>query len=233
METIEELWVVSLGEKKLPIAIYLSDTLDITLREAKALVDKGTFCVMKGAIEQIESINNALVSFGCKTNYSGDSDNALNNDDSVSSANYENETEEQVENYAVVNHANAGTTAKEYMIEFLQSEGYRYEENPDTGHISFKFEGVEYVFVNNSGQQLMQICILFYDVDRNNRYAVLKACNAINEEKAMVKFTIDEDTVWANWEDIVPEGGYDHGRIYMALNMLKDAFQRFYDIIGE
>ena len=129
--------------------------------------------------------------------------------------------------------SDGGTTAKDYLIRYLKSNGYRYEINENSGHVSFKFEGIKYVFINNSGQLLMQICILFYDVNRSNRKAVLMACNEINSEKAMVKLTADEDTVWANWEDIVPEQGYDLGRIDMALNMLKDAFQRFYDIIGE
>lgn len=124
-------------------------------------------------------------------------------------------------------------TAKDYLKEFLSNEGYRYEENPDSGHISFKFEGIKYVFLNNSGKQLLQIAILFYDVNEDNRFAVLEACNKVNSDKAMVKLTADEDTVWANWEDIVPEDGYPLARIDMALNMLKTAFNLFYETIGD
>ncbi len=124
-------------------------------------------------------------------------------------------------------------TAKEYLIEYLSGEGYRYEENPNSGNIVFKFEGVKYVFINNSGSQLLQLVILFYDVTEDNRYAVLEICNKINSEKAMVKLTCDDDTVWCNWEDIVPEQGYNLSRIEMALNMLKNAYQAFYEAIGE
>ena len=119
------------------------------------------------------------------------------------------------------------------MIEYLSGEGYRYEENPNSGNIVFKFEGVKYVFINNSGSQLLQLVILFYDVTEDNRYAVLEICNKINSEKAMVKLTCDDDTVWCNWEDIVPEQGYNLSRIEMALNMLKNAYQAFYEAIGE
>lgn len=124
-------------------------------------------------------------------------------------------------------------TAKEYVIEYLSGEGFRYDENPDSGNIIFKFEGVKYVFIKNSGSQLLQLVILFYDVTEDNRYAVLEICNKINSEKAMVKLTCDNDTVWCNWEDIVPEQGYNLGRIEMALNMLKNAYQTFYEAIGE
>ena len=124
-------------------------------------------------------------------------------------------------------------TAKEYMIEFLENEGYRYDVNENSGSVAFKVEGVRYVFINNSGEQLMQICILFYDVDEDNRFAVLEACNKINSDKAMVKFTADEDTVWANWEDIVPEEDYDIKRIDMALKMLRGAVQSFFEAMGE
>mgnify|MGYP002852430628 CR=1 FL=1 len=124
-------------------------------------------------------------------------------------------------------------TAKDYLIQFLESEGYRYEENPNSGHVSFKFQGTKYVFLNNSGKQLMQISILFYDVNEDNRFTVLETCNKINNDKAMVKLTADDDTVWANWEDIVPEDGYPLQRIDMALNMLNQAYRLFYEAIGE
>ncbi|MBQ9465482.1 MAG: YbjN domain-containing protein [Muribaculaceae bacterium] len=123
-------------------------------------------------------------------------------------------------------------TAKEYLIEYLSSEGYRYEENPNSGSIAFKFEGVRYVFINNSGSQLLQLVIFFYDVNEDNRMAVLEACNRVNSEKAMVKFTCDEDSIWANWEDIVPEEGYDLSRIEMALNMLRGAVGNVFDILN-
>ena len=117
-------------------------------------------------------------------------------------------------------------TAKEIMIKFLEDGGYRYEEIDE--NICFKYQMVNYIFMHNAGEELLQIVLVFYDVTDDNRQAVLECANKINQEKAMVKLTVDDDSVWINCEDFVDEN-YNTKKITVMLDLMENALQSFYD----
>jgi hypothetical protein len=116
--------------------------------------------------------------------------------------------------------------AKEVMIKFLEDGGFRYKEIRE--NICFKYQMVNYVFMHNSGEELLQIVLIFYDVTDENRQAVLECANKLNQEKAMAKFTVDDDSVWINCEDLVIGENYDPNKITIMLGLMEDAMQGFY-----
>lgn len=114
------------------------------------------------------------------------------------------------------------------MKKYLTDEGYKYTDND--GHITFKYQGTQYVAFKNSDSPYLQITILFYDVNDENRYQVLRACNAINSEKFAIKFTADDDTVWCNYE-FMPDDNTPASRFESILDQMQACYSAFYDKI--
>lgn len=85
------------------------------------------------------------------------------------------------------------------MINFLQSEGYRFEERET--NVRFKIQGVTYIGFRNSDNAFLQI-VLMCNTEGQDRIKLLEACNALNSKKFVVKFTVTEDSegVWASYE---------------------------------
>jgi len=121
-------------------------------------------------------------------------------------------------------------SAKEIMIKFLNDGNYRYKEVKE--NICFKYQLVNYVLMHNAAEELLQLVLIFYDVTDENRREVLECANKINQEKAMVKLTVDEDSVWINCEDIVDEN-YSTDKIAIMLGLMENALQEFYEGMHE
>lgn len=114
----------------------------------------------------------------------------------------------------------------DYIKNYLSNEGFRYEENE--GHISFKYEGVKYVALKNSDSPYLQIVILFFDVNSENRVKCLEVCNEINANKFVIKFTIDDDTVWCNYE-LRPTASTTDDEFSTILSLMSQAVDLFYE----
>lgn len=116
----------------------------------------------------------------------------------------------------------------DYLKKFLTDEGYKYTDNG--GHISFKYQGTQFVAFNNSDSPYLQITILFYDVNDENRYRVLRTCNKINTDKFCVKMTADDDSVWCNYE-FKPTDDTTAADFDSILNIMQQTYATFYDEI--
>ena len=119
-------------------------------------------------------------------------------------------------------------TSKEIIIKFLNEGGFRYQEVDE--NICFKFQLVNYIFMHNACDELLQLVMIFYDVTDENRQKVLECANTVNQEKALAKLTVDEDSVWVNCEDFVDDN-YPETKIPLMLGLMETARQRFYELM--
>lgn len=87
-------------------------------------------------------------------------------------------------------------TGCDYLKNFLQEEGFRFMEEEQ--YISFKFEGTTY-FAFKRDSSFLQI-VLVCNTKRFDRHKILETCNELNIDKTVVKFTLNEDVVWCNYE---------------------------------
>ena len=115
--------------------------------------------------------------------------------------------------------------ASDVMIRFLEDRELKY--SLENGNVLFKYELVNYVMINNSNDDLLQLVMLFYDVTPENHLQALKAVNEINQTKALVKLTVVDDSIWVNCEDIVDDN-YNPYKIEKMLDLMEGSVKAFY-----
>ncbi len=113
----------------------------------------------------------------------------------------------------------------DYLKKFLREEGFKYDEKDS--FISFKFEGHSFVAFKNDSSYV-QISMLFYDVNAANRINVLETCNKVNSKRFVVKLTIDDDSVWSNYE-FKPSATTSSDDFMTALSELINSCRMFYE----
>lgn len=116
--------------------------------------------------------------------------------------------------------------AKDVIIKFLEDRGLRYSIQDD--NVLFKYQLVNYVMINNSNEDLLQLVMLFFDVTPENHLQALSAANEINQMKAIVKLTVVDDSIWVNIEDIV-NVNYDVDKLEKYFDLMENAVKAFYD----
>lgn len=85
------------------------------------------------------------------------------------------------------------------LLEFLRNEGFRFEEKD--GLITFKIQGRNYLAFKNGESPFLQI-VSIYDVEGNSRSKLLEMCNIMNQERFILKYTINDgsDALWCSYE---------------------------------
>ena len=116
--------------------------------------------------------------------------------------------------------------AKDVIVKFLEDRGLRYSIQDD--NVLFKYQLVNYVMINNSNEDLLQLVMLFFDVTPENHLQALSAVNEINQMKAIVKLTVVDDSIWVNIEDIV-NVNYDVDKLEKYFDLMENAVKAFYD----
>ena len=84
----------------------------------------------------------------------------------------------------------------EYLLRFLHEEGFR--KNDEENFFSFKFEGNTYLVYKNDSPYLQVLLLL--RANGYDRTKMLEACNKLNDDKFVVKFTVHDDTIWCSYE---------------------------------
>lgn len=85
------------------------------------------------------------------------------------------------------------------LLDFFRNEGFRFEEKDSL--IMFKIQGCNYVAFKNEDNPFLQI-VSIYDVEGNSRSKLLETCNTLNQDRFVVKYTINEgsDALWCSYE---------------------------------
>lgn len=84
----------------------------------------------------------------------------------------------------------------EYLLRFLNEEGFR--KSDEENYFSFKFEGNTYLVFKNDSPYLQVLLLL--RADGYDRIQMLEACNKLNDDKFVVKFTVHDATIWCSYE---------------------------------
>ena len=84
----------------------------------------------------------------------------------------------------------------DYFKKFLQDEGFRF--NNEESFISFKFQGTSFVAFKNDSS-FLQI-VLICNAKGKSRSSLLEICNKMNDDRFVVKFVAQEDSVWCSYE---------------------------------
>lgn len=83
-----------------------------------------------------------------------------------------------------------------YLLNFLKDEGFRIKE--EENHFSFKYQGSLYIAFKNDSPYLQ--IVLICNTKSFTRSKLLEVCNEMNEEKFVIKFTVQDETVWCSYE---------------------------------
>lgn len=85
------------------------------------------------------------------------------------------------------------------LLDFFRNEGFRFEEKDSL--IMFKIQGCNYIAFKNENNPFLQI-VSIYDVEGNSRSKLLETCNTLNQDRFILKYTINEgsDALWCSYE---------------------------------
>lgn len=122
----------------------------------------------------------------------------------------------------------------EQMMEYLTQEGFRPQE--EKFGISFKFEGANYLFVNNEeDEHFFQLALPgIFDITEQNIMEVFVAMDRTNLEQKVVKCVrFSDKTVWVFFEILLDSTPILDDIVPRALAMLKSAQNTFYTEISE
>lgn len=120
-------------------------------------------------------------------------------------------------------------TLKERVLEFLKQQGFCPNVDPD-GEVIFKYQMRTFVnYYAEDDEEFFQLVMpAIFEVTDDNRDVVLEAANKVNVTMKVVKCVILGDSVWVLYEDFVSQDTDMSDVIPLALNILQNAQQRFY-----
>lgn len=113
------------------------------------------------------------------------------------------------------------------LLEFLRCEGFRFEEKD--GLITFKIQGRNYLAFKNEESPFLQI-VSIYDVEGNSRSKLLETCNTLNQDRFILKYTINDgsDALWCSYE--FEPNASTTGEDYMSVfSMLEKGVSDFFE----
>lgn len=118
----------------------------------------------------------------------------------------------------------------EMVLNFLRSQGFLPEVDPEDGSITFKYQMANFVFINNDDdEEFFQLLMpAIFEVTDDNREIVYEAVNKINMSIKVIKACIIDNTVWLFFENILDQSPEIEVVIIRALQILYAARHEFY-----
>lgn len=116
-----------------------------------------------------------------------------------------------------------------YLLEFFKNEGFRFEEKDSL--IMFKIQGRNYLAFKNGDSSFLQI-VSIYDVEGISRTKLLETCNSLNEDRFVLKYTINEssDALWCSYE-FEPNASTTNDDYMSIFNLLEKGVHDFFEKI--
>ena len=127
-------------------------------------------------------------------------------------------------------------TPNEMLLDFLQEEGFRPSVDPNDGEITFKCEGLTYSYLpDDNDEQFFRLMLpAIYDVNEDNKFAVLEAIDKTNFEIKVVKlYTVHDRSVWVSLEILLDSTPELKDIVPRAISMLRHGRQVFYKYLEE
>ena len=109
-------------------------------------------------------------------------------------------------------------TGFDYLKNFLQEEGFRFQD--EGGYISFKFKGITFVaFKSDSPYLKITVLCKALDYDKSK---LLDVCNQMNMKMYVMKFVVGDRAVWCNFE-FIPSEHTTKDDFVISLELLDEA----------
>lgn len=118
------------------------------------------------------------------------------------------------------------------MIEFLRSQGFKYELDED-GDLFFKYQMRNFLYyANDDDQGFFQIAMpAIFDVTEDNREAVLEAANSVTASIKVAKVVIIGEKVWLFAELLLDSTPVYDDIVPRVLDILMGTQQQFYEAL--
>lgn len=119
------------------------------------------------------------------------------------------------------------------MMQFLRSEGFKYDVDSD-GDVVFKYQMSTFVYYRNEDDSnFFQLALpAIFDVDEDNKNAVLEAANYVTMKVKVVKAVIIRGEVWLIVESLLDSNPKYEEIVPRALQILAGAQREFYASIN-
>lgn len=111
----------------------------------------------------------------------------------------------------------------EYLKKFLEEQNFKYDD--EERMYIYNYHGVKYIGWKNEGP-FLQLCIVFFNVNDDNRDKCLRICNDLNCKCFVVKTTVVEDSIWCSYE-FMPNEAFpldEFVQIMQLLDRVSDEF---------
>lgn len=122
---------------------------------------------------------------------------------------------------------------KQRIFDWLKAQGLC--PSMDEGAISFKYQMRNFVFfLDEDDQNFLQLCLPgIFDWNDENQFAVLKAMDALNTGRKVIKSGTVGDSVWLFFEVLLDETPVFDDIIPRGMQMLTQGQEFFYDKLRE
>ena len=114
----------------------------------------------------------------------------------------------------------------------LKSEGF--QPKMDDVSVTFKYQMIDYLHIKDEDNQYLNLYIpSIFQVDDDNRMAVMQSMNSINNLHKVVKFVLNDDQVWVCFEEKLPKDAEIDELLTFAIVILEQATRRFFEVLKE
>ena len=114
----------------------------------------------------------------------------------------------------------------------LKSEGFQPKE--DEASVTFKYQMIDYLHIKDEDDQYLNLYIpSIFQVDDDNRMAVMQTMNHINNLHKVVKLVLNDDHVWVCFEEKLPKDAEIDELLTFAIMVLEQSTRRFYEVLKE
>jgi len=98
--------------------------------------------------------------------------------------------------------------------------------------IVFKYQMVNYIYLDNDDEEYIKIYITsMMNVDDDDLGMVLTILNSLNNKMKVIKFVVEDGTVWSCYEMRVHDGVSLGDMIEHAVEGLFVSYQQFYELL--
>ena len=114
----------------------------------------------------------------------------------------------------------------------LKSEGF--QPKMDDVSVTFKYQMIDYLHIKDEDNQYLNLYIpSIFQVDDDNRMAVMQSMNSINNLHKVVKLLLNDDQVWVFFEEKLPKDAEIDELLTFAIVILEQATRRFFEVLKE
>ena len=118
------------------------------------------------------------------------------------------------------------------IMAVLKSEGFQPKE--DEASVTFKYQMIDYLHIKDEDDQYLNLYIpSIFQVDDDNRMAVMQTMNHINNFHKVVKLVLNDDHVWVCFEEMLPKDAEIDELLTFAIMVLEQSTRRFYEVLKE